>query len=101
MNGYRNANLCSFRNGNSSFPCFGTMKIALLLMTTFIVSSPVKGQSEPPNIVFFLIDDLEYGELECQDNFEIPTPHINSIAQNGVLVKTQPCFPDPQIHSRF
>jgi arylsulfatase A-like enzyme len=37
-----------------------------------------------PNIVVLLADDLGYGELGCQGNTEIPTPHIDSIAGNGV-----------------
>ncbi len=37
-----------------------------------------------PNIVILLADDLGYGELGCQGNKEIPTPHIDSIASNGI-----------------
>ena len=37
-----------------------------------------------PNIVILLADDLGYGELSCQGNPEIPTPHIDSIARAGV-----------------
>jgi arylsulfatase A-like enzyme len=37
-----------------------------------------------PNIVVFLADDEGYGELGCQGNKEIPTPHIDSIAANGI-----------------
>jgi arylsulfatase A-like enzyme len=37
-----------------------------------------------PNIVILFADDLGYGELGCQGNPEIPTPHIDSIAKNGV-----------------
>lgn len=37
-----------------------------------------------PNIVILLADDLGYGELGCQGNPEIPTPHIDSIAASGV-----------------
>ncbi len=37
-----------------------------------------------PNIVLLLADDLGYGELGCQGNPEIPTPHIDSIARAGV-----------------
>lgn len=37
-----------------------------------------------PNIVLLVADDLGYGELGCQGNPEIPTPHIDSIASNGV-----------------
>jgi arylsulfatase A-like enzyme len=37
-----------------------------------------------PNIVLIVADDLGYGELGCQGNPEIPTPHIDSIASSGV-----------------
>ncbi len=37
-----------------------------------------------PNIVILLADDLGYGELGCQGNRQIPTPHIDSIAERGV-----------------
>lgn len=37
-----------------------------------------------PNMVVIFIDDLGYGELGCQGNPEIPTPHIDSIASAGV-----------------
>lgn len=47
-------------------------------MTTAI-ASPV-----PPNIVLLLADDLGYAELGCQGNRDIPTPHIDALAKNGV-----------------
>ena len=37
-----------------------------------------------PIIVVILADDLGYGELSGQGNPQIPTPHIDSIAANGV-----------------
>ncbi|MCA9146521.1 MAG: sulfatase [Planctomycetaceae bacterium] len=40
-------------------------------------------KGEQPNIILLVADDLGYGELGCQGNDEIPTPHIDSIATNG------------------
>ena len=37
-----------------------------------------------PNIVILFADDLGYGELGCQGNAQIPTPHIDSIAAAGI-----------------
>lgn len=37
-----------------------------------------------PNILVIVADDLGYGELSCQGNPQIPTPHIDSIARQGV-----------------
>ena len=37
------------------------------------------------NVIFIVADDLGYGELSCQDPAtDVPTPHIDSIAKNGV-----------------
>src|SRR5688572_26106000 len=41
-------------------------------------------QNGKPNVLIFLADDLGYGELGCQGNSQIPTPHIDSIAKNGI-----------------
>jgi len=37
-----------------------------------------------PNILIILADDLGYGEISCQGNPQIPTPHIDSLAKSGV-----------------
>ena len=38
-----------------------------------------------PNILVILVDDLGYGELGCQGyTQQVPTPHIDSIARNGM-----------------
>ncbi len=37
-----------------------------------------------PNIVLLIADDLGYGELGCQGSTDIPTPHIDSLARDGV-----------------
>jgi arylsulfatase A-like enzyme len=37
-----------------------------------------------PNLLIFYSDDQGWGETGCYGNQEIPTPHIDSLAQNGV-----------------
>jgi len=49
-----------------------------------LLSPNAHAAERPPNIVLLLADDLGYGELGCQGNRQIPTPHIDSIAANGV-----------------
>ncbi|MEK7795750.1 MAG: sulfatase [Candidatus Hydrogenedentota bacterium] len=52
---------------------------------TWAVLHPIASAQERPNVVIILADDLGYcdtGLYDCQD---IPTPNINSIAENGVL----------------
>jgi len=39
---------------------------------------------QKPNILIIVGDDLGYGELSCQGNPQIPTPHIDSLAKSGV-----------------
>ncbi len=65
------------------------LAVRLGLMISLLVASERSETraAEPrrqPNIVVFLADDEGYGELGCQGNTEIPTPHIDSIAKNGV-----------------
>ncbi|MBI5689365.1 MAG: sulfatase [Verrucomicrobia bacterium] len=40
--------------------------------------------SQPPNLLIIYADDLGWGELGCQGSKDIPTPHIDSIARNGI-----------------
>ncbi|MEN6495146.1 MAG: sulfatase [Thermoguttaceae bacterium] len=42
------------------------------------------GPAKPPNIVILLADDLGYGDLGFQGGKDIPTPHVDSLAANGV-----------------
>jgi arylsulfatase A-like enzyme len=53
------------------------------LILTFGATAAIQA-AEKPNIVIFYGDDLGWGELGCQGNTDIPTPHIDSIAANGV-----------------
>jgi arylsulfatase A-like enzyme len=41
-------------------------------------------KSQRPNILVIVADDLGYGELGCQGWKDIPTPHIDTLAHNGV-----------------
>lgn len=44
------------------------------------------GAAEPrkPNVIVILADDLGYADLSCQGSPDVKTPHIDSIAKNGV-----------------
>ncbi|MBK1879000.1 sulfatase family protein [Pelagicoccus mobilis] len=38
-----------------------------------------------PNVVLILVDDMGYGDLGCyNENSKIPTPHIDSLAEEGM-----------------
>ena len=40
--------------------------------------------ADRPNVLVIVADDLGYGELGCQGNPQIPTPHIDALARGGV-----------------
>ncbi len=61
--------------------------VAVLLSSfglLFETETHAESPDEQPNILLLIADDLGYGELGCQGNPEIPTPHIDSIAARGV-----------------
>ena len=58
------------------------IRLTLALFCAFISLLPA--QNKQPNIILIIVDDLGYGELGCQGNPQIPTPHIDSLAKNGV-----------------
>lgn len=63
------------------------IQIALTILTTITagtVSARADEADRRPNIVLLFADDLGYGELGCQGNPQIPTPHIDSIAADGI-----------------
>jgi len=54
------------------------------LLLCRLPANAAPAESVRPNIIILLADDLGYGELGCQGNPQIPTPHIDSIANSGV-----------------
>ncbi len=64
------------------------LRVTLLLFVVGMIESRIGIAADEsvsrPNIVLILADDLGYGELGCYGGKDIPTPHIDSIATNGV-----------------
>lgn len=50
----------------------------------FPIEPAIASEGRLPNLVVLFADDLGYGELGCQGNPQIPTPHIDSISREGV-----------------
>ncbi|MEY5012334.1 MAG: hypothetical protein RLZ22_853 [Verrucomicrobiota bacterium] len=56
----------------------------LIIALTFVsFAEPLFARSRP-NIIWIMADDLGYGDLGCYGCKDIPTPHIDSIASNGI-----------------
>jgi arylsulfatase A-like enzyme len=58
--------------------------VGTLLSILALVAGQVGSAATQPNLVIFYADDLGWGELGCQGDAEIPTPHIDSLAKNGI-----------------
>jgi arylsulfatase A-like enzyme len=58
--------------------------LSLVLLFAALAAAPAASLAAPPNVVVFYADDLGWGELGCQGNPQIPTPHIDAIARAGV-----------------
>lgn len=58
--------------------------VQFLMILAVALTAGTSHASDQPNIIVLLADDLGYGELGCQGNPEIPTPHIDSIASGGI-----------------
>lgn len=71
------------------------------LISAFTLAFPtsmVHAETPKPNVVLMFIDDLGYGDTGAYRCIDIPTPHIDRLAQEGVLctasyITNPPCCP--------
>jgi arylsulfatase len=50
----------------------------------FLAAHSAPAVESPPNVVFFLCDDLGYGDVGCYGQKKIKTPHIDQLAAEGM-----------------
>ncbi len=53
----------------------------LLSLSVFPLATALAADS--PNIILIFVDDLGYGDLACQGNEKIKTPHLDRLAREG------------------
>lgn len=58
----------------------------LLLICTAVVITSAATRNGSPNIVLIVIDDIGYGDLGCYGNTIIPTPNIDKLAAEGMIM---------------
>lgn len=56
----------------------------IILVTGFVLANKTYGQSNNPNVIFILADDLGYGDLSCYGQTKFQTPNIDKLAQQGI-----------------
>jgi len=59
-------------------------KCVLLFLTACALAACQQPAAVPPNIVYFLADDLGYGEVGAYGQTLIKTPHIDQLAAEGL-----------------
>ena len=62
------------------------MPSRLIALLTLILAAPVASAADRPNVVIFLADDAGWGDYSRNGNNQSNTPHIDSIAQDGVTL---------------
>jgi arylsulfatase A len=67
------------------YASFGSRSAILLIVVILLgLRSPLRAYDQPPNIVLLVSDDQGYRDLGCFESDEIKTPHLDTLARDGV-----------------
>ncbi len=79
-----------------------SLVVICLALSSFVGICNADEPTKHPNIVFVLVDDMGYGDPQCYNpESKIPTPHIDSLARDGMRF-TDAHAPGPLCHmSRY
>ena len=69
-------------------PSNTSISVVIAFFLTPIIASGVPSHvgKTPPNVIFILVDDQGYYDLGCYGASEVKTPHIDSMASEGILL---------------
>ena len=61
--------------------------VVFSLMSSLLLAQEIIPQSETqqPNILIILADDMGWGDLGCTGSAVLKTPNIDRLAENGIL----------------
>jgi arylsulfatase A-like enzyme len=59
--------------------------VAAVAMAAAALALPSRVSARPPNVVYFIIDELGYYELSCMGHPEHRTPYADELAKQGVM----------------
>ena len=68
-------------------------QLLLLGATAFCASTAVAQQTDKPNIIFILCDDMGYGDLGCYGQPYISTPNLDNMAAKVCVLRMDPGSP--------
>lgn len=60
------------------------MRLAFFILATALISPDSYAAENPPNFVFVFVDDLGYADLGCFGSPDIRTPHLDTLAEEGM-----------------
>ncbi|MFA6563686.1 MAG: sulfatase-like hydrolase/transferase [Verrucomicrobiia bacterium] len=60
------------------------MQALLALAVCIVAAATIRADSPKPNIVFFLTDDMGWGDVGCYGGKLLPTPNIDRMASEGI-----------------
>jgi arylsulfatase A-like enzyme len=66
--------------------------VAGIVGLVFAAPSPAAPRSKP-NVVWIIADDLGYADLGCYGSTDIPTPHIDALAKQGIKMTSAYAYP--------
>lgn len=61
-----------------------TKSSVIMLGSGLLSFAAAQAQSERPNVIMIVADDLGYGDLSCYGATRVSTPNVDSVANAGV-----------------